>query len=55
MKKHGQLITLALIASASVIFGMVLAGGLNLTLPGRAAEAAGADDRPLHAAATTHG
>src|SRR5207249_2624530 len=52
MKKHGQLITLALIASASVIFGMVLAGGLNLTLPGRAAEAAGADDRPLHAAAT---
>jgi len=52
MKKHGQLITLALIASASVIFGMVLAGGLNLTLPGRAAEAARADDRPLHAAAT---
>ncbi len=52
MKKHGQLITLALIAAASVIFGMVLAGGLNLTIPGRAAEAAGGDDRPLHAAAT---
>src|SRR5881397_2106196 len=52
MKKHGQLITLALIAAASVIFGMVLAGGLNLTIPGRAAEGPRADDRPLHAAAT---
>jgi serine protease Do len=51
MKKHGQLFTLALIASGSVIFGMVLAGGLNLTLPGRAAEAVPADARPLHAAA----
>jgi serine protease Do len=50
-KKHGQLFTLALIAAASVIFGMALAGGLNLTLPGRAAEAAVTDDRPLHAAA----
>jgi serine protease Do len=48
MKKHGQLFTLALIAAASIIFGMALAGGLNLTLPGRAD---GGDDRPLHAAA----
>lgn len=51
MKKHGQLFTLALIAAGSVIFGMVLAGGLNLTLPGQAAESASAGDRPLHAAA----
>jgi serine protease Do len=51
MKKHGQLFALALVASGSVIFGMVLAGGLNLTLPGRAAEAPTADERPLHAAA----
>jgi len=51
MKRHGQLFTLALIAAGSVIFGMVLAGGLNLTLPGRAAESASANDRPLHAAA----
>ena len=51
MKKHGQLVTLALIASASVIFGMVLAGGLNLTLPGRAAGPASVRDLPLHAAA----
>src|SRR5262249_25774924 len=29
----------------------VLAGGLNLTLPGRAAEHAQTDDRPLHVAA----
>jgi len=51
MKKHGQLFTLALIASGSAIFGMVLAGGLNMTLPGRAAEPAVSDARPLHAAA----
>jgi serine protease Do len=51
MKKHGQLFTLALIASGSVIFGMVLAGGLNLTLPGRAAETVPVAERPLHAAA----
>jgi serine protease Do len=51
MKRHGQLFTLALIAAGSVIFGMVLAGGLNLTLPGRAAESADPGDRPLHAAA----
>ena len=37
LKKHGQLFTLALIAAASVMFGMALAGGLNLTIPGRAA------------------
>ncbi len=49
--KHGQLFTLALIAAASVIFGMALAGGLDLTLPGRAAVAGVNDDRPLHAAA----
>ncbi|HEU4402225.1 MAG TPA: Do family serine endopeptidase [Candidatus Polarisedimenticolia bacterium] len=48
MKKNSQLITLATIAAACVIFGMVLAGGLNLTRPGRAE---GAVDRPLHAAA----
>ena len=46
MKKQ-PVTTIALVA-ASVIFGMVVAGGLNLTLPGRA-ESAG--DRPLHAAA----
>ncbi|MFQ5877418.1 MAG: Do family serine endopeptidase [Acidobacteriota bacterium] len=51
MKRNGQLLTLALIASASVIFGMVLAGGLNLTVPGRTAQPAFADDQPLHAAA----
>jgi serine protease Do len=51
MKKNGQLVALALIASASIIFGMVLAGGLNLTLPGRAAEGIEKDLRPLHAAA----
>jgi len=51
MKKNGQLVTLALIASASIIFGMVLAGGLNLTLPGRAADGAAREERPLHAAA----
>jgi serine protease Do len=50
-KKHSHLFTLALIGAASVIFGMALAGGLNLTLPGRAAVGAAADDRPLHAAA----
>src|SRR5213593_1726665 len=49
MQKNGQPLTLALIAAASVIFGMVVAGGLNLTRPGRALE--GKDDRPLHAAA----
>jgi serine protease Do len=49
MNKNGQPLTLALIAAASVIFGMVVAGGLNLTRPGRALE--GSDDRPLHAAA----
>jgi serine protease Do len=47
MKKN-QPVTIALIAAASVIFGMVVAGGLNLTLPGRAQE--GSDARPLHAA-----
>jgi serine protease Do len=51
MKRHAQLFSLALIALGSVIFGMVLAGGLNLTLPGRAAEQAQTDGRPLHAAA----
>ncbi|HKQ96744.1 MAG TPA: Do family serine endopeptidase [Candidatus Polarisedimenticolia bacterium] len=51
MKKHGQLFTLALIALGSVVFGMVLAGGLDMTLPGRAAESGSADQRPLHAAA----
>jgi serine protease Do len=47
MKKN-QPVTIALIAAASVIFGMVVAGGLNLTLPGRAEE--GSEARPLHAA-----
>jgi serine protease Do len=51
MNKHGQLVTLALFAAASVIFGMVLAGGLNLTLPGRAAEPERSLDRPFHTAA----
>ena len=50
MKKHGQLVTLALIAAASVIFGMALAGGLNLTLPGRAADG-GSETRSLPQAA----
>jgi serine protease Do len=53
MNKHGQLVTLALFAAASVIFGMVLAGGLNLTLPGRAAEPERPQDRPFHSAAAT--
>ncbi|MGH9749572.1 MAG: Do family serine endopeptidase [Candidatus Polarisedimenticolia bacterium] len=44
-----QPVTIALIAAASIIFGMVVAGGLNLTVPGRAYDAG--DDRPLHAAA----
>ena len=51
MRKNGQLVTLVLIAAASVVFGMGLAGGLNLTLPGQAAIADTTDDRPLHAAA----
>jgi serine protease Do len=52
MKKHGRLFTLALVASGSVIFGVALAGGLNMTLPGRAAEqGVPAETRPLHAAA----
>ncbi len=51
MKRHGQLFTLALIAAASVIFGMALAGGLSLTVPGRAAGGEVPGDRPLHAAA----
>jgi serine protease Do len=50
MKRSGQPVTLALIAAASMIFGMVLAGGLHLPTSGRAAGGA-ADDRPLHAAA----
>ncbi|PYQ14794.1 MAG: hypothetical protein DMH00_00950 [Acidobacteria bacterium] len=31
MKKHAQLLTLALIAAASILFGMVLASGVKLT------------------------
>src|SRR2546425_12722535 len=50
MTRSGQPVTLALIAAASMIFGMVVAGGLHLTTPGRAA-GEGSDDRPLHAAA----
>jgi len=50
MKKNGRLFTLALVAAASVIFGMVLAGGIDLTRPARTADP-GAEDRPLHAAA----
>jgi len=50
MKRSGQPVTLALIAAASMIFGMVVAGGLHLTTPGHAAGET-ADDRPLHAAA----
>ena len=50
MKRSGQPVTLALIAAASMIFGMVVAGGLHVTTPGHAA-GVGADDRPLHAAA----
>jgi serine protease Do len=42
-----QPLTIALIAAASIIFGMVVAGGLHLTVPGRAYEGG---DRPLHAA-----
>ena len=37
MTRSGQPVTLALIAAASMIFGMVVAGGLHLTTPGRAA------------------
>ena len=48
MKKNGQPVTLALIV-ASIVFGMVLAGGLHLTRSGQAGERT--DDRPLHAAA----
>ena len=48
MKKSGQPVTLALIV-ASIVFGMVLAGGLHLTRSGQAGERT--DDRPLHAAA----
>jgi serine protease Do len=51
MTKSGQPVALALIAAASMIFGMVVAGGLNMTTPGRAA-GVGTDDRPLHAAAS---
>ena len=51
MQKQGRFVTLALIALGSVVFGMVLAGGLNLTLPGRAAEAGLDAGRPMHAAA----
>jgi serine protease Do len=51
MQKQGRFVTLAAIALGSVLFGMVLAGGLNLTLPGHAADSGGAADRPLHAAA----
>ena len=51
MRKNGQLVTLVTIAAASVIFGMVLAGGLNLTIPGQAADAGREDSRPAHAAA----
>src|SRR2546427_12904729 len=50
MTRSGQPVTLALIAAASMVFGMVVAGGLHLTTPGRAA-GEGPDDRPLHAAA----
>ncbi len=48
MQKTTKPVTVALIAAASVIFGLVLAGGLNFTVPGRADNL---DDRPLHAAA----
>jgi serine protease Do len=51
MRNNGQFISLILIAAASVLFGMVLAGGLNLTVPGQAAVATDEEDRPLHAAA----
>jgi serine protease Do len=51
MRKNGQLVSLMLIAAASVLFGMVLAGGLNLTVPGKAAIAGDQEDRPLHTAA----
>ncbi len=49
MKRSGQPVTLALIAAASMIFGMVLAGGLHLTRSGQAGDRT--EDRPLHAAA----
>src|SRR2546427_11441004 len=49
MKMSGQPVTLALIAAASMIFGMAVAGGLHLTSPGIADGRL--DDRPLHAAA----
>ena len=48
MKKSGQPVTLALIV-ASIVFGMVLAGGLHMTRSGQAGERT--DDRPLHVAA----
>ena len=51
MQKQGRFVTLAAIALGSVLFGMVLAGGLNLTLPGHAADSGGSAERPLHAAA----
>jgi serine protease Do len=51
MQKQGRFVAVAAIALGSVLFGMVLAGGLNLTLPGHAADSGGAADRPLHAAA----
>ena len=38
MKRSGQPVTLALIAAASLIFGMVLAGGLHLTRSGEAGD-----------------
>ncbi len=31
MKKHVQLVTLSLVAAASIVFGMILAGGIHLT------------------------
>ena len=51
MRKNGQLVTFAIIASASVIFGMVIAGGINLTVPGRAASTNAGRNLPLHKAA----
>src|SRR5262245_28937024 len=52
MKKHGRLFSLVLVATGAMIFGVAVAGGLNMTLPGRAAQPpANADTRPLHAAA----
>ena len=51
MTRSGQPVTLALIAATSMIFGVMVAAGLHLTTPGRAAGGP-ADDRPLHAAAS---